>query len=350
MKRNYYIMWIVLPAIVLLTVLSVIGAFYGAERAKLIFNSVPLVFYWCGLIVLFVTGFSEYSCLLRKPGLFLIHSGCLLILGGSMWGSETGHQFAERFFGIKKIPASGYMLINEGDSEEYIITKDLKYRLGKLPFGLELKDFRVDYYQIGEDSNPMLYVRTREGQKFQLAAEPGAKYSLGEGKGTIKIENVFRNFKIRIEDGKKIITDNEKDEVNPAVEVRIESADGKSYTRYVFERFADFSHNEHEKLQLRYVSEKPRMVKDYFSDVVIIKDGEEVLNKTIEVNHPLRYGGYHFYQHSYDSKAGRYTILLVASDSGLYMVYSGYWMLGIGVFWQFWFRSIVEYIKKRIKA
>jgi cytochrome c biogenesis protein len=40
-----------------------------------------------------------------------------------------------------------------------------------------------------------------------------------------------------------------------------------------------------------------RMVAEYFSDVVVIEDGEEVLSHRIEVNRPLIYNGVGLYQH-----------------------------------------------------
>jgi cytochrome c biogenesis protein len=40
-------------------------------------------------------------------------------------------------------------------------------------------------------------------------------------------------------------------------------------------------------------------VKEYSSDLTILKNGKEVLNKTIRVNHPLHYKGLAFYQSSY---------------------------------------------------
>jgi len=42
-----------------------------------------------------------------------------------------------------------------------------------------------------------------------------------------------------------------------------------------------------------------RQPKDYFSDLVVIRDGREVLKKRIEVNHPLIVDGIYFYQSSY---------------------------------------------------
>jgi cytochrome c biogenesis protein ResB len=85
---------------------------------------------------------------------------------------------------------------------------------------------------------------------------------------------------------------------------------------------------------------KPESVRDYISDVQVVKDGNVVAEKTIEVNHPLHFGGYHFYQSSYDADAHRYTVLSVVSDTGLGLVYVGYMMLVTGVFWHFWLRHI----------
>ena len=85
---------------------------------------------------------------------------------------------------------------------------------------------------------------------------------------------------------------------------------------------------------------KPEYVRDYISDIQVIKDGNVVAEKTIEVNHPLHFGGYHFYQSSYDTLAHRYTVLSVVSDTGLDFVYAGYMALGIGVFWHLWIRHV----------
>jgi len=337
-----------LSAIGLLIVLSITGAFYGAQKAKLIFNSIPLAFYWYGLAVLFLAGLVEFPRLLRKPGLFMIHTGCLLAIAGSMWGSQAGHRLINRLFGTQKIPG-GYMLITEGTAEKYVTTEDFSRRLGELPFSIKLKDFRLEYYQTDEDSVPQLYIQTQDGQHLQLAARAGEEISLGQGKGRLKVVRTFRNFKIRVENDKKIVTDEEGSKENPAVEVVIEAPDGNSHTRYVFERFEGFSHREN-GLKLSYVSEGPQMIRDYFSDVAVIENGKETAGKTIEVNHPLHYKGYHFYQHSYDSEAGKYTILSVTSDSGLYVVYAGYWMLCTGVVWQFWFRHIIRHIRGKNKA
>jgi hypothetical protein len=93
---------------------------------------------------------------------------------------------------------------------------------------------------------------------------------------------------------------------------------------------------------------KPEYVRDYISDVQVIKDGNVVAEKTIEVNHPLHFGGYHFYQSSFDARGHRYTVLSVVSDTGLDLVYAGYPTLGVGVFWHFWLRHI--FTKRKSKS
>ena len=134
--------------------------------------------------------------------------------------------------------------------------------------------------------------------------------------------------------------EDEQGSENPAVEVEIIKPDGTSVKKYVYAYFPDFT-KEVEGMELTYEVPMVRpMVKDYFSDLVIIADDEEVLKKTIQVNDPLHYGGYHFYQSSYDDKAGSYTVLSVTSDTGLYAVFAGFFLLCLGVVWQFWGRLL----------
>lgn len=51
---------------------------------------------------------------------------------------------------------------------------------------------------------------------------------------------------------------------------------------------------------------------------------------TVEVNSPVRHGGYTFYQDSYDRRHGAYTVLLVVRDPWLRVVWAGVVLLAIG--------------------
>jgi hypothetical protein len=93
--------------------------------------------------------------------------------------------------------------------------------------------------------------------------------------------------------------------------------------------------------------DEARMPKAFLSDLHIIRDGETAVEKTIKVNHPLHYGGFYFYQHSYDDKAGQYTILTVTSDNGIYIVFTGYVLLAAGLFGRCWFAPMIKGLRKK---
>jgi hypothetical protein len=221
-------------------VLSVVGAFLGAERATVFFNSRHAMPFWASLTLLFCAGFGLARGLRRKPGLLLSHLGCLLVLLGSMWGSEQAHHLRTTVFGSDKIHG-GYLQIFEGAQENKVIADDGETVIGSLPFAIELKDFWIDYY---------------------------------------------------MENG------------------------------------------------------EPSGIMDYKSELVVMTNGVAAKHKIIEINKPLRYGGYDFCQFDFDREEGSYTVLSVASNSGLLLVYAGYALLCFGVLWQCWLRHIPKYVRR----
>ena len=322
------IMWAGLALIIALIILSIYGAFIGAERAQKLFNTAPAVVYWSAFILILGAGFFVFRRLVRIGSLSLIHCGCILILAGGMSSSEGGHKLQKHLFGIDKIQ-TGQMAIYEGDSDNRVaVQKDEQIR--ELPFSIKLKDFRLEHYK-----PEYLYIQSRNGKTWKVPVEIGTEFSLGEDLGMVTIVRAFENFQIRIEGEERQITDDPESGYNPALEVHIKGPAGDEETRYVFERFPGHTHAEDE-LFLSY----QRVISDYISELEIIKDGNVVAKKNIEVNHPLYYGGYHFYQHSYDAEAGQYTVLMVTSDTGLGLVYAGYLMLCVGVFWKLWIKNI----------
>jgi len=334
-KYRRTIMWVGLVLIIVLTVLSIYGAFIGAERAEQFFNKPPLVVYWTALAILLIVGIVAFRRLLRVPGLLLIHAGCILVIAGGMWGSRAGHDLRKKLFGIDKI-RTGLMAIYEGESENHVVL-DGSREQKELPFSLKLKDFRIEYYQ------PVyLLIQSRDGRRWKVPVEADKEFPLGHDTGTVKIIKAYENFKIGMQEGNSVPFDDPSPGSNPALEVQIAELGGQTSTQYVFERFPGHSHDR-DKFLLSY----HRVISDYISELQIIEDGKVVAEKDIEVNHPLRFGGYHFYQSSYDDKAGQYTVLQVVSDTGLYVVYAGYWMLCSGVIWHMWIRHIFSRFKAK---
>ncbi|ODS32647.1 MAG: ResB-like c-type cytochrome synthesis protein [Candidatus Scalindua rubra] len=87
-------------------------------------------------------------------------------------------------------------------------------------------------------------------------------------------------------------------------------------------------------------------VKDYKSILRVVEDGKTVLTKTIEVNDPLKYKGYVFYQSSYDPEGERYTGLQVTRNPGLIVVYSGFILLCVGVVFIFY---VKPFLRRKMK-
>jgi len=356
-------MWVGLALIILLLLVSIYGAFIGAERAQSFINRLPLMVYWIAFTLLLITALAVFRRLVRVPGLLLIHAGCIFILAGAMWSSESGHKLQKKLFGIDKIK-DGQIVIYEGTSQNRVAlgTSEelrnssfsidqqgrieyywqngenlimLKHR--ELPFSIELKDFQIEYYKPA-----YLYIQTRDGQGWRIPVEVGTEFPLGPEFGTVKILRAFENFKITIEGESRKIIDDPQPGSNPALEVQVKSPEGQVTTRYVFERFGGHARPE-DQFALSY----RRVISDYISRLRIIEDNKVAAEKDIEVNHPLSFGGYHFYQHYYDTEAGQYTVLMVVSDTGLVVVYAGYWMLCIGVIWHLWLRHIVTKLKTK---
>ncbi len=88
-------------------------------------------------------------------------------------------------------------------------------------------------------------------------------------------------------------------------------------------------------------------VKNYQS-VVEVEDYDGNLSESlIEVNSPLKYGGYTFYQFSYDDKNLRYTVLGVARDPGVPIIYAGFIVLTLGLIFQFYGIKLIATKKER---
>jgi len=325
-------MWLALALIVLLIVMSIAGAFVGSQSAKRFFNTLPLSFYWLIFTMVLVWAIAAFRRLFAQPGLLLIHSGCIFILLGGLWGSSVSHFIRSKVFGVNKVP-SGYMVIYEGSAENRIVSENEEV-LTELPFSIFLKDFRIDYYSTPD----RLLIETRSGQKYKIASQPEEKIVLPQI-GAVKITRVFGNFKIKIDGQEKTASNLPGPHKNPAVEIEITDPNDSRRTRYVFAKFPDMAFD-NDGLRFTYESSPAGGVKDYYSELVVLENGDSKVEKLLEVNHPLNYGGYNFYQHSYDSRHGRYTILSVASDSGLGFVYGGYIFLMAGLLWHFWVKNI----------
>ena len=277
------LLWAVLVGIGLLLVLSVIGAFLGDERARALFNSIPLVIFWVLLLGLLAAGLIYFKRLIRSAGLLGVHLGSLLILLGAMLGSDGGHSLAAKLFGSKKIP-HGYMRIYERQAGNRILDSEDNAEIGRLPFSVGLKDFRIEYYKVdepwrlivespeldkethkikwvqkhiewtkgqevvipftearlevlqylqsarptyAEDSGPVLEITQADGQKTTLTAEVGQELLLKDPQMRVEILQVLSNLRVEGTGKDHRVIDVPGPPQNPAVLVQLERADGE---------------------------------------------------------------------------------------------------------------------------
>jgi len=340
------LMWVALVLLLLLVVLSVASAFMGSVKARQLFNSVPLVVYWVVFGLLLIAAFIQFKSFLHQPSLFMLHAGPILVLAGAMWGSEGGHELARKYFGSRKIQ-SGYMVLPQGATDSRLMSADIQQELGKLPFKLHLRNFWLEYYRSG---SAVLTGKKADGTRFELPCEAHTEFVIDESV-KIKVLQSFKNFKVTFLNGKRTVVDEPGLGQNPAVEIEITKADDSVERGYLFERFQTMNSAGRE-FELGYSAGPIAGISDYKSHIQILYPNEASprLERVIEVNHPLHFAGYHFYQHSYDDKALQYSVLHVVSDSGLYPVYLGYWLLGLGVLGRFYLRPVIKYFSSKERS
>lgn len=346
----------IIPAITLsflavLTVLSIAGAFIGAERAKVMFTSPPMVAYWVALLVLLLAGFVVFPKLVRRPGLLAAHFGTVLIVFGAMAGSQAGHDAGARIFGRAKVPLS-YMIIAEGQDSSVLMDANLAERMGDLPFAIRLNRFWIEHYPpegknwilqwvawVPADANTGQPQEVLEGQlPWEVGSDMEVPYTQARVNivGLDAAANGQPRLKVRLNiEGR-------------SRETVIEPAPGQLMKSLSVTEALGLSAGEQAADEVRLLFREPEGdVRDYKSDLSVLKDGNEVARKVIEVNDPLHYGGYHFYQNAYRIDQEQYTILGVVSDTGLELVYAGFVLLCGGVFYQFWLEPIVAAIRRR---
>jgi hypothetical protein len=124
-------------------------------------------------------------------------------------------------------------------------------------------------------------------------------------------------------------------EVPAQIEVELRSAEGTGTHRFA-EKDAEPLHFPDGKYILAYESKTD--VKSYRSTLAVLEGERTVLEKTIEVNDPLSYGGYSFYQANFRKEDPTYSGLQVVRDPGLPAVWAGLIMLCAGVVYIYYVR------------
>lgn len=338
------VFWLMPPLIILLIIGTVSQRWIGLYEAHHTYFSsfviwagpVPLPggYIILGLLALNLTAKflfkSEWSW--RKSGIILAHLGTLILLIG---GLITSIMAEERYM---VIPEGGntpfiyhytkrnlMIFEGEGDTEREIMrmpySKIDQWNTGDLPFKIDLK-FACDNCQIikREDSDDHKEDELYGGmaQFMALTQKPREK----------EPEANLTGFEFNItgsdQDGNYLAFDG----MPKAIEITSNDKNyaiifGKDQSVLPFSiTLKDFVKDDYEATS---------MARGYHSDIVI-NDGDLEWETRIEMNKPLRYKGYTFFQSSFDqSENGELTILSVVKNSGWLFPYIGTIILGVGL-------------------
>jgi len=142
------LLWGALTGMLLMTALSVAGAFMGSRPAGLLFNSPPLAVIWSALILLLIAALVELPAILRRGGLLAMHAGVLFVIAGAMWGSHAGHRLQAALLGVDKVP-DGQMFLQKGRAEDEVLVETPYSDVGwmrRLPFAVKLERVSLEHY------------------------------------------------------------------------------------------------------------------------------------------------------------------------------------------------------------
>jgi hypothetical protein len=346
--------WAGLAFIAALIVLSVTGAFLGPQRAAELFTSVPLAAVWAVLAAATAAGVLLFPKMRRSPGLLFMHLGWALVIVAGLWGSDAGHRLEQRLGRPKKV-RQGCMVLFSAEKTGFVFADDLSRVLAELPFAVELKEFRVEYY----------YDDGQWDLGYNVAAdkdkEPAAGKLAWQLDKPVRIPHTdidLRVHELTKEPGKlpkiagrrplraSAVLETTRGERSSTGLLAVEEGSFRSELplAHLFPDKAAWLAAGSPRI---FLAGPPQQPKSYKADVAVITDGREVARKVIEINRPLHYGGYHFYQtDSFDKRACRYTVLSVRSDSGLRAAYAGMALLLAGALWHFYLAPAAKFIRR----
>lgn len=121
---------------------------------------------------------------------------------------------------------------------------------------------------------------------------------------------------------------------NPALEVEVR-AGGETERGWLLARFPGFPPLGLSRTlrsgRIVFLDRGSERVQSYASEVTILRDGAPAAKGRIEVNRPLRIGGWKVYQSTYDRTGWQWSGLEFVRDPGVPFVYCGFALLALGV-------------------
>jgi len=280
---------------------------------------------------------NRLSFKIRSLGSMISHFSILVILLGAIIGM---------FYGQK-----GLIRISKGEEVSYFLGRNgQQVNLG---FSIRLNQFvynenidpkeKLLICSLQKESVCMVKDHSGAGKNqgiiAQVSTEIGVESAVADTGYKVKILRYLPDFVM--DTTTKVAISRSAIPNNPAIEVELKDKNGNVKTFWVFARFADM-HQETGgdfKFAYNWVGRRP---KDFISKVTILKAGKEIMSRDIRVNEPLRFGGYTFFQSSYDRDMLSWSGLQIVNDPGVPVVYAGFILLILGLMAIFYVNPLLK--------
>ena len=273
------------------------------------------------LILIVLLGANILSCLVvslikakRTFGFILVHLSLALLIAGGLTSAT--------------MRIKGDITLNEGQSAASFTHHGKTIPLG---FELRLKDFELQYYENELEKLVIAMPGQAKPSEFRFRKNvwtliPGSDYQF-------RVENFVPDFRFDMASRTAFSASQEPN--NPSILVHVKGKD-EDYTEWVFAKFSDFHMTKERPIGLGYFWVQ-KVPKAFISHVEILEKGIVVKEQSIEVNHPLRYKGFSFYQSTYDSIDGEWSGLAVVKDPGTAVIFTSIIMIMIGLIQNIYF-------------
>ncbi len=231
------------------------------------------VFLLLSLVVAFLSLYAAIK-LRRKPAMFLLHLGGVLVIAGAFLDLAKEQKLS---FTLPLGPQYATDFLREDDSLVQ----------AQLPFSIAAKDFHVEYYP----------------QTFTLFQRDGTKIKKAEDGYNRKDEVLFAKHDFRVPQS------------------RLKDGSG-AYLPFLF-------------LNEEFVVLKDRPTEKYYRADFLVIDGDDSRTQELAVNHPVTHKGWRFYLVSHGASPGGtpFVKLTARNAPGRYWVIPGIYLLIAGSFW-----------------
>jgi cytochrome c biogenesis protein ResB len=279
---------------------------------------------WWFILFLILLSLNLATCLvnrlplkIRSLGTFIAHLSILVIFLGALIGIIYGQK--------------GLIKINKGEEVSSFVSKAREVKLG---FSIRLDDFIYTEHidpkeklEICSAKNDPSGAGRCQGCIAEVPTEVGSESDIADTGYKIKVLRYLSDF--AMDTATKVAVSRSAEPNNPAIEVRLIDKAGQASTFWVFARFPDMHQKVDPNFKFVY-NWAGRRPKDFISKVTILKETKEMVRKDIRVNEPLNFGGYKFFQYTYDMKTLSWSGIQVVKDPGVPVVYAGFLLLIAG--------------------